>query len=141
MQPLSSDAWLRIKREFKVKSEVDYVKHLLNAHEGEARFVGDEGWYDFPASGEVQPWNARFWSYQFVQTHDTRKYLYDRSQEDDSEADLTWAEIRWIMQVVGGETKILKWLVDPASGGHCWYMKCGNYITLAEVFHQGVHLL
>ena len=66
---------------------------------------------------------------------------HDRSQEDDSEADITWAEIRWIMQVVGGETKILKWLVDPASGGHCWYMKCGNYITLAELFHQGIHLL
>ena len=138
VQPLT---WLRIKSELKVESEVCYVLHLLNAHDGEARFVGDPGWYEFPASGGVQPCNARFWSYQFVQTYEIRKYLYDRSEEEGSERDLTWEEIRWIMRVEGGETKVLKWLADPASGGYCWYMKCGNYITLAELFHLGIHLL
>ena len=137
VQPLT---WLRIKSELKVESEVRYVLHLLNAHDGEARFVGDPGWYEFPASGGVQPCNARFWSYQFVQTYEIRKYLYDMSEEEGSERDLTWREIRWIMQVEGGETKVLKWLDDTASGGH-WYMKCGNYITLAELFHLGIHLL
>ena len=35
----------------------------------------------FPASGGGEPWNACYWSYQFVGTNETRKYLYERSQE------------------------------------------------------------
>ena len=137
---LTSEAWYRIQCELKVDTEYRYVLHLLNKHEGEARFVGEEGWYKFPASDGVQPWNARFWNYQFVETYDVRKWLYGRSQESWSEEDLTWSEILWIMEAEGGKTKVLKWVDDQASGGH-WYMKGGNYITLAEIFYIGMESL
>ena len=75
------------------------MKHLLNHHEGEARFVGDSRWELFPASGGGEPWNACYWSYQFVGTNETRKYLYERSQEEWSHEDLIQDEISWIMAV------------------------------------------
>ena len=140
VQPLTKQGWRRIQKQLKVDTEYRYVLHLLNKHEGEARFVGEEGWYKFPASDGVQPWNARFWNYQFVETYDVRKWLYGRSQESWSEEDLTWPEILWILEAEGGKTKVLKWVDDQASGGQ-WYMKGGNYITLAEIFYIGMESL
>ena len=70
-----------MKAKLKIRNKEDYVKHLLNHHEGEARFVGDSRWELFPDSGGGEPWNACYWSYQFVGTNETRKYLYERSQE------------------------------------------------------------
>ena len=117
------------------------MKHLLNHHEGEARFVGDSRWELFPDSGGGEPWNACYWSYQFVGSNETRKYLYERSQEEWSDRDLNPSEINWIMQVEGNETAVLKWAY-PASGGEGrWYIRCGHYVTLSEVFNLGKHFV
>ena len=45
------------------------------------------------------------------------------------------------MQVEGNETAVLKWAY-PASGGEGrWYIRCGHYVTLSEVFNLGCHLV
>jgi hypothetical protein len=42
-----------MKAKLKIRNKEDYVKHLLNHHEGEARFVGDSRWnYSQPLAGE-----------------------------------------------------------------------------------------
>ena len=82
-----------------------------------------------------------YWSYQFVGTNETRKYLYERSQEEWSHEDLTQDEISWIMEVEDNETAVLKWAY-PASGGEGrWYIRCGHYVTLSEVFNLGKHFV
>ena len=130
-----------MKAKLNIRNKEDYVKHLLNHHEGEARFVGDSRWELFPASGGGEPWNACYWSYQFVGTNETRKYLYERSQEEWSDRDLNPSEINWIMEVEDNETAVLKWAY-PASGGEGrWYIRCGHYVTLAEVFNLGKHFV
>ena len=142
VQPMSNDTWLRIQRDLNVKSKEEFVKHILTAHDGEARLIGDDGWQEFPASGGAKPCNACFWSYQYAQKKETRKYLYVRSMEDWADADLDDWELDWIMKIEGGETTVLKLEDDPASGGHKrWYIRCGNFVTLAELFRLGMRIL
>ena len=69
----------------------------------------------------------------------------------DSSEPLTNEDIQWIMKKEQDHTLILRWVPghnsNPASGGGetfedgTWYLRTGNYITLAEVFRFGAKLL
>ena len=101
MEPLDegSAVWERLRCDFGVHTKADYVKHIVNKHDGEARFVGDAGWEPFPASGgddDVHVYKPCFWHYQFATTRETRGWLYERSQEDGCDADLTDYYINWV---------------------------------------------
>ena len=143
VRPLSVQMWDEIKAKLRISDHKDYVKHLLNAHEGEARFVGDlDTWEEFPVSGGRQHWNACYWSYQFARTKETRKWLFERSQEAWGETDLSDAQINWIMERENNETTVLKRVYNPASGGWWrWYIRRGNYVTLSEVFDLGCRIV
>ena len=143
VRPLSKEMWEQMKAKFRMRGKEDYVKHLLNAHEGEARFVGEsDSWVEFPASGGGQHCNAIYWSYQFARTKEVRKYLYERSLEERRNTDLSDADINWIMALENNETAVLKRVYNRASGGRWrWYIRRGHYVTLSEVFNLGCHLV
>ena len=142
--PLSKEMWEQMKWKFRMNGKEDYVKHLLNAHEGEARFVGEsDSWEEFPASGGGRHWNAIYWSYQFVRTMEVRKYLYERSLDEwRNTLGLSDYDINWIMALENNETTVLKRVYNRASGGWWrWYIRRGHYVTLSEVFNLGCHLV
>ena len=143
MEPLDegSAVWERLRYAFGVHTKADYVKHIVNKHDGDARFVGDAGWEPFPASGgdDVHVYKACFWHYQFATTRETRRWLYGKSQEEDlCDADLRDSDINWIARrsEEQNETTLMKWSEPQAPGGQ-WSIRTGNYITLAELFYYG----
>ena len=134
MEPLTPDSWWVYQKKYKVKNHAEYVKHILNKHDGEARLVGENEWVPFPASGGISPKNARFWHYQFATVDSTRKYLHERSQEDWADEDLDDYELKWILEEEDNQNTLM--MYNPASGGS-WYILRGQYVTLAELFRFG----
>ena len=66
--------------------------------------------------------------------------MYNRSQEDWRDDDLSDEEIDWIMKEEGNATTLLKRDPNPASGGPAnWYIREGKFVTLAEIFWKGIH--
>ena len=120
---------------FHLADDSEYVEHILNLHDGEARFWGEPGWTPFPAGDIVKP---RFWHYQFAKNKDVRYWLHTRSTSNHAAHDLSESDITWIMREEQYETMLLR-LVDDnsASGERCWFIRTGNYITLAELFRFG----
>ena len=125
------------KKWCKATSDYDYVKHILNKHDGEVRHWGRLEWHPLP--GDVDFTDLRFWHYQFVKTHEVREELlwYHLNQR---EGKLPMRTINWILAAEGGETRLLKRVpgADPASGG-TWYIVSGQCVTLAELFEFGCH--
>ena len=62
-QPLSEENKDRLIAAFGMKSEMDYIKHILTLHDGEVRLVGEDRWDPYPASGGDIA-KACFWPYQ-----------------------------------------------------------------------------
>ena len=65
--PLNDDGWARVTNGWNMKTEADYLKHVLTRHDGEMRSVGNEVWERIPASGGIHR-KACFWQYQFATT-------------------------------------------------------------------------
>ena len=131
-----------------LKSNFDFVKHLLNYHDGESREVYHRGWTKLPEGTDIL--DHAFWDYQYAKTYRVRSFLYDR----DPNAQLSGNDIRWIMREEDNETRILRWVPPPASGPASggissrpninewdFYIRQGNYITLAELFNYGQYVL
>ena len=136
LEPLTPESWREYQANYNIKDHAEYVKHILAKHDGEARFVGEATWVPFPASGGINPTNARFWHYQFATVESTRKYLHDRRQEDWAHDDLDDWELNWILDQECNESTLMRY--EPASGGRgTWYILEGNYITLAELLRLG----
>ena len=80
---LDDDGWWRLSEDLGIKNEAGLVKHLLNLHDGEVRFVGDPRWVDvryLPASGGfVSPsslLHSRLWHCQTMRTEKTREWAF-----------------------------------------------------------------
>jgi hypothetical protein len=121
------------------------ARNLIRLHDGEARLSCDRGFDERFPDNDVDVQDARFWSYQFARTGPARKFLEDRHKEH-GELRLSEAEILKVLKLEGNETTILRWEpdpgIDPASGGNTlesgtWYIRGGNYLTLAELFYWG----
>ena len=76
VEPLTEATWSSLQKEFNLSTHVEYVQHILDSHDGEARLVGDTGWNRLPAE---QASKACFWHYQFAKKAETRRWLYERS--------------------------------------------------------------
>ena len=79
--PLEDSGWSMLRLEFGIYTHAAWVKHLLNMHDGEVRFVGDPWWKDCPASGGsgwVDPSvsHVKFWHSQTMRTEKTRTWTY-----------------------------------------------------------------
>ncbi len=81
---------------FDIHSEKEYLKHMLNKHDGEARLVGDPSWEEFPASGGP-PFEPRFWHCQYMKDPETRKYMQSRTWEAWAQDRLTVSDAKWIL--------------------------------------------
>ena len=144
--PLTEAAWQDLRTyatrhgEMHSDTKADYVKHILTKHEGEARLVGEAHWHPFEGSDEDvrQPC---FWHYQFANKASTRRFLYVRSFDKRlQDQPLSDTELDWILAEEGGATTMMKATnVNGASGARQWFIRAGNYITLAELFHFGRH--
>ena len=145
MEAFTEDSWLRFQKEFGLRSKADLVKHILTKHDGEARLVGDDdGWIPFPVSdGGTYPGvntsihQACFWHYQYATHPQVRLFLHQWSQDQWADQDLSSSDIEWMMERQGNDNTLLKWqwTLSSASGG--WWIRKGNYITLAEMFYFG----
>ena len=123
-----------------LRNNKDFVKHLLNLHDGESRIVIDKGFTDpLPPSTDIL--HPNFWNYQFVSNHEVRKFLYFRN----GERHLTYRDVLWVMQEERYQTKILQWNPPASSGGRIraedFSLRVGNFITLAELFDFGQDIL
>ena len=80
MLALKEARWSLPRLEFGILTQAAWVKHLLNMHDGEVRFVGDTWWVDlrsFPASGGSHSvLLKRFWHNQTMRTEKTRNWAY-----------------------------------------------------------------
>ena len=110
--------------QFNLKSMADYLKHILTAHDGEARLVTEEDWIPFPTSDGIDVHNHHFWHYQFVNDPTGRQWLYDRQQEEWGEDPLTIHEINWIMARDNNATNLLK--RTPWDDSNEWWINTGN---------------
>lgn len=154
--PLTEAGWQALKDSgMGIKSDADFIKHLLTLHDGEAKIVGDFTWH-WLTDSVVE--DIKFHNCQFATTREVRSYLHWRSQEDHADDDLTGNELKWIMEEEINETLLLKWSYDdgykaddadspfPASGGRyagckgCFLIKAGRCITLAELFWNGMEV-
>ena len=75
-----------------------------------------------------------FWHYQFQTCAEVRRWLHEWSQEGYGHQDLTTSDINWMMQLQGNEHILLKWTCSACGE---WWIKKGNYITLAEMLYFG----
>ena len=138
--PLSPEGKATLFRQMGLRNNKDFVKHLLNLHEGESRIVIDKGFTDpLPPSTDIL--HPNFWNYQFVSNHEVRKFLYFRN----GERHLTYRDVLWVMQEERYQTKILQWNPPASSGGRIraedFSLRVGNFITLAELFDFGQDIL
>ena len=60
--PLSQLAWDMVQEKMKLSDYSEYVKAMLNKHDGEAKLVVDDGW--LPLTED--PTNSDLWDYQFA---------------------------------------------------------------------------
>ena len=60
--PLSEAAWEMVREKMDLQDYSDYVKAMLNKHDGEAKLVYDRGWVPLTED----PKHPAFWDYQFA---------------------------------------------------------------------------
>ena len=90
--------------------------------------------------GQRENQHRAFWHDQFAKTSDVRRWLY-WYHENQSEGNLSLADISWVLEAEGGETTLLKREGGSASGEReKWYIRAGNHVTLAELFNYGCRL-
>ena len=87
---LSQSAWEQIKSDWQLRGKEDYIKHICEAHAGEARLCGESWWQEldmtlrkdgYSVTGEEHK-KACFWHYQYMSNLDAKHWLHARSQED-----------------------------------------------------------
>ena len=140
VKALTPVGWYGLWVEFGIETEEQFVKHLLNFHDGEVRFVGPNWWEEVPEHGLN---HTRYWHSQTMRTEKTRRWCWQShggGLEKGSpwkERHLYWRDVRWLMQEEGNETLLMKYC--PATGGRpdSWHIRQGNCITLGELFNHG----
>ena len=121
MNPLSTATFDRLKAEFKLGQDADFMKHILAQCDGEIRMIyqgeGIDDWKPFPASGgDVR--QHRYWHYQYSTDAEVRHYLYEKSQEHWHDQKLSDREVNWIMTQEKDSTTLLKReKKQPLAGG------------------------
>ena len=143
VNPLSPAGKASLFRQMGLRDNKDFVKHLLNHHDGESRIVIDKGFIAPLPPRDADILDPKFWNYQYVSNFEVRRFLYER----DEKQNLTYRDVRWIMHQEGYQTKILKWNPPASSGARPniraedFSLRQGNFITLAELFDFGQHIL
>ena len=153
VRPLRDADWHLLWDAFRVRTEADFVKHLLNMHDGEVRFVGEPTWSEVPCTiacgpnprwGTCSLFHSRFWHPQTMKTDSARQWClkhHGALQRDPEMKEVVLKPEEWqhLLQEEDNETLLLKHI--PATSGKParWFIRSGNYITLGELFVFGFH--
>ena len=126
--------WQVLRDEWKVNNIPEFLKHLFNKHDGEARLIQGD-WRPFGDKVDVRL--PEFWSPQFARTDDSRRWLAARNPN----TGLTFEDVNWVLDQKGGETLLIrrKWAAAAASGAR-FEIRSGRVVTLAEMFYYGSEL-
>jgi len=147
VRPLTDAGWHRLRHAFRVRTEADFVKHLLDMHDGEVRFVGEPAWIEVPYTiaggwGRCSLFHSRFWHPQTMKTDSARQWClkhHGALQRDPEMKEVVLKPEEWqhLLQEEDNETLLLKHI--PATSGKParWFIRSGNYITLGELFVFG----
>ena len=138
---LTEAGWNGLYDEFNIRTELEFVKHLLNWHDGEVRFVGEPWWETVEMTRDL--YHSRYWHAQTMRYERIGDWCFHNHgggrKKDDPRKDkfLTWDEVRWIFETEHNENLLMKYC--PATGGRpaSWQIRQGNYITLGELFVFG----
>ena len=136
---LADSSWQVLRAEMKnVRDTADYVKHILNLHEGEAKLIEDWGWQEFDPDYVGGISQECFWQVQFCRTQRARSLLRRRPE---AAANLVDEDIDLIMDAEKNELTMLRCEPRagerPSSGGTRWFIRTGKIVTLAQVFAAG----
>ena len=133
-----------LRRKWGVQFVPDFLKHLFNKHDGEARMIAEDGWMQLEHQYLCQP---QFWDPQFARTDGSRKWLASK----DPNRWLTRDEVDWVLDQRDGQTQLIR-RAGAASRAPCaasgarsrrasnFEIRRGVVVTLAEMFFYGADL-
>ena len=131
---MSEAQWQHIASEQGLTKKAEYIKHLLNRHDGEIRIVNDQGFQPQPLAWD-EVTNAGLWPYQSARVLEGRRMLWAKQFGNDKSA-LEWRDVRWLV----GKTSLWQWddgVPNPCDDDCCRLLiRQGNMITLSEVLWQ-----
>ena len=129
---MTEDQWQKIASEQKMEQKSDYIKHLLNLHDGEIRILNDKGFQPQPLAWD-EVTNAGLWPYQSARLIEVRRMLFGKQFGNDNSA-LQWGDVKWLV----GKTSLWEWDVTNHGDDECCrlLLRQGNMITLSEVLWQ-----
>ena len=122
-----SPIWQVLRAEWEVHNIPDFLKHLFNKHDGEARLIQGD-WRPFGDKVDVRL--PAFWSPQFARTDASRRWLAARNPNKW----LTFEDVNWVLDQKGGETLLIR---RAAASGARFEIRSGRVVTLAEMFYYG----
>jgi len=143
VRALTKAGWNGLYEEFGIQTEHGFVRHLLNWHDGEVRFVGEPGWMEVERTWMTYLNHSRYWHAQTMRQEETRKWCFHnhgggvKKGSTWKDTFLKWEEVYWILAKEDNETLLMKYC--PATGGRpeSWKIRQGNYTTLGELFVFG----
>ncbi len=130
--------WETLQKEWGVNTVPDFLKHICNKHDGEARFIAEGPWMCMPADVDVR--DPALWSPQFARTPNSRHWLaqrFLRSRSRDSL--LNMEEIDWVLSQRSWQTLLIR-KGEAVSGASVFQIRTGTVVTLAEMYYYGVDL-
>ena len=117
-----------LRRKWGVQFVPDFLKHLFNKHDGEARMIAEDGWMQLEHQYLCQP---QFWDPQFARTDGSRRWLASK----DPNRWLTRDEVDWVLDQRDGQTQLIR-----RAGAASFEIRRGVVVTLAEMFFYGADL-
>ena len=124
----SSPLWAVLREQWKLHTVPDFLKHLFNKHDGEARLFGEASC--IPLAADVR--EPCFWSYQLARTSETRQWLAERETLSPPQK-LTIGQVHWVLdQQRGGSTLLIHRVRDAASGATRFLIRSGR-VPLARI--------
>ncbi len=130
--------WETLQKEWGVSTVPDFLKHICNKHDGEARLIAEGPWMCMPADVDVR--DPAFWSPQFARTPESRHWLAKRLLRWRSrDLLLNMEEVDWVLSQRSWQTLLIR--KDKAvSGAPVFQIRTGTVVTLAEMYYYGVDL-
>ena len=74
VRALTEAGWNGLEAEFGIRTELGFVKHLLNLHHGEVRFVGEPWWEIVEMTRDL--YHSRYWHAQTMRYERTGDWCF-----------------------------------------------------------------
>ncbi len=131
--------WKTLQKECGVNAVPDFLKHICNKHDGEARLL-QRGEVWSPLAPNIDVRDIAFWHQQFVEEEESREWLAERDPADKL---LSWDNVAWVLRLNNDQTLLIRRTsVDSASTTKRWQydIRRGRAVTLAQMYFEGREL-